>query len=129
MDDPEKDVREDVVEALGRLKDKRAETVLLRSYKDEPEGYVRAEIIVALEMIGQAEKNMDLIISALKDVSPPVRANAVLVVGCRLDKKYLPLLNTIAKDNDSDVREAVSRALKSINGNEKIDIKDHYHEE
>jgi HEAT repeat protein len=129
MEDPEKDVREDVVEALGRLRDPRAEKKLVFSLQFEPEGYIRAEAVIALELIGCAGKHINKIIAALEDECPPVRANAALVIGCEKKKEAIPLLEKLKSDESQDVRAAAARALDALKNNKQIDIIYHYHED
>ncbi|MCE1246862.1 MAG: HEAT repeat domain-containing protein [Firmicutes bacterium] len=129
MDDPEKDVREDVVEALGRLKDPRAVKVLAKSLKTEPEGYVRAEIIVAIQLTGGSVRYRNLLVESLGDRSPPVRANAALAIGCGSNQDCKPLLEKLLSDDSHDVKEAAKRAIDALSGGKKIDIIDHYHED
>lgn len=106
--DPDETVRQFAVEALGRVVDSPPEAVI--SALDDPDPWVRAEAIVALDRQGQVERIAD----AVADDHHAVRRNAAISLWKRRGEDVLDQLLALADDDSDRVREWVAHLLGQI---------------
>ena len=110
-DDPEATVRQFAVEALGELAESMPEAV--RSATEDPDPWVRAEAIVALDHLDR-EGHADRIVDALDDEHHAVRRNAVISLWKGRGEDVLPELLGLVDDESDRVREWVAELLGRI---------------
>lgn len=110
--DPDADVRQFAVEALGKLGgDAAAAAARAVSHDDDP--WVRAEAFVALDRIDR-EANRDRIDAGLVDDHHAVRRNALISLFKRRGEGALDCLLTLADDPSERVREWVAHLLGGV---------------
>jgi HEAT repeat protein len=115
LQDQEAGVRREAVKALGEIGDPRA-VKPLGGVLDDPDEFVRVNAIDALERI-RGDEAVDLIVSCLKNANPLVRISASVSLGRIGDKKTIPSLEEVAKnDPRAYVRFAAEQALVQLRG-------------
>jgi len=113
LGDPNKDVRNAAVEAIGKLGgDPRAVELLLDFLKDK-RSIIREEAASALGKVGH-KNAVDPLIQALKDESWLVRQNAATSLGMIPDARAVEPLIQVLKDEDKDIRQIAVSALGNI---------------
>lgn len=111
------EVREDAVDELAELKDKRAIVHLIKVLDSDTDPDIRESAAEALGDLGGPEA-IDSLIQALDDRDADVRESAVDSLGqIGGDEVVRPLMDAL-KDVDEDVREAAASELKRLTGRE-----------
>jgi hypothetical protein len=111
LKDANHEVRVDVVNALGEIKDPRAVEPLIEALKDT--AHVSA-VLVALGKI-QDHRAVEPLIAALEDKDPYVRLDAVWALGEINDSKAIAPLAAALRDRDIRVQGKAGYALSRIN--------------
>lgn len=110
--DPDADVRQFAVEALGELGGETAHDVA-RDAADDDDPWVRAEALVALDHVDRAA-NAERLDAALDDPHHAVRRNALVSLFKLRGEAALPALLDAADDDSERVREWVAHLLGGI---------------
>ena len=105
-------VRAGAAESLGRLRDNRAITPLIKHLQD-PEVNVRGKAGRALVEIGKPVE--EALISALRDGDNTTQAGVAVVLGEIGDERSMEPLLLAFQNGDRDVRHAAVTALARIN--------------
>jgi HEAT repeat protein len=111
LEDTDAGARAGAVESLGRLKDNRSITPLIKHLRD-PEVNVRGEAGRALVAIGKPGE--EALISALKDGDNTTRAGVAVVLGEIGDERSTEPLLLAFQNGDRNVRHAAVIALAKI---------------
>ncbi len=104
LNDPDAEVRHQLLEALTFLEDPRA-TPAMKSLLTHPDPYTRVGAAEGLAVLGQPE-GIDALVAALSDPDPGVRARAAGDLSVEDDGRVLPGLCRLLDDENADVRRA-----------------------
>ena len=117
LEDNDAEVREEAVDALADLKDKRAVIHLSKVLENDRDPDVRETAAEVLGDLGGPEA-IAALTQAIHDRETDVRESAVDSLGqIGGDEAVDPLMEAL-KDGDEDVREAAAIALKRLTGSE-----------
>ncbi|MEF8881190.1 MAG: HEAT repeat domain-containing protein [Halapricum sp.] len=111
-DDPDPDVRQFAVEALGELSADCLSDVARDALTDE-NPWVRAEAVVVLDSHGR-QAHSDLIEDCLEDDHHAVRRNAIVSLAKHREEDLLETLLQFVEDDSERVREWVAEFLGGI---------------
>ena len=115
LEDNDAEVREDAVDDLAELKDKRTVVHLARVLGNDRDPDIRETAADALGDLGGPEA-IDSLIQALDDRDADVRESAVDSLGQIGGEEVVPPLMDALRDEEEDVREAAAIVLKQITG-------------
>ena len=115
MRDPEPDVRERAIDALGDLKDEAAVGPLSRALTQDEDEDVRESAADALGEIPSAE-SVAALKRSLEDESPDVRESAVYGLARIGGPEIIPTLRRALSDEDEDVRDTAAESLRKLAG-------------
>lgn len=110
LNDESDEVRWDVVNALGRLKDRNAVPALIEVLRNEKVDYVRWSAATALGEIGD-QRAVEPLINALADESKGVQTRTAEALGKTKDKRAVEPLMPLLKDDDCGLRQMVGLSL------------------
>ena len=116
LNDEKVDVRENVLEALGNIRNEHSIEALVLALKDW-DGNIHAKAAEVLAGIGN-ERSIEALLLALKDENKYVRMHAAEVLGRINNERSVDALLLALKDNVSEVRRRAVVALSKI-GNER----------
>ena len=115
MRDPEPDVRERAIDALGDLRDEAAVGPLSRALTQDEDEDVRESAADALGEIPSAE-SVAALKRSLEDESPDVRESAVDGLARIGGPEIIPVLRGALSDEDEDVRDTAAESLRKLAG-------------
>ena len=117
LEDKDAEVREEAVEALADLKDKRVVIHLSKVLINDGDPDVRETAADALGDFG-GEMAIDMLIQALSDTDADVRESAVDALAQIGGERAVQALRDTLSDEDDDVRKAAASELKRFTGRE-----------
>lgn len=105
-------IRQDAIQALGRIGDKRAFDTLLAIFQDEQNKLS----LIAARALGQLkdERAFDLLLPKLSDTDLEMRRSAASGLGLLGDKRAVEPLLELLEDSDIDVQSAAIYALGDL---------------
>jgi HEAT repeat protein len=115
MRDPEPDVRERAIDALGEFKDEAAIGPLSHALAQDEDEDVRESAADALGEIPSAE-SVAALKRSLEDESPDVRASAVDGLARIGGPEMIPTLREALSDENQDVRDVAAESLRKLAG-------------
>jgi HEAT repeat protein len=115
MGDPEPDVRERAIDALGDLRDEEAVGPLSRALNEDEDEDVRESAADALGEIPSAE-SVAALKRSLEDESPDVRESAAYGLGRIGGPTVIEALHRALSDEDPDVRDVAADSLRKLSG-------------
>jgi HEAT repeat protein len=109
----DRELKHEAVEAIGNVSDPAAALPLEEQYRREADRGLRSRIIETLSEIGTVG-SLGLLLDALKDDDPRIRADAALALGAIGLPHTTFALRTLLSDPEQEVRRSAAMALGLI---------------